>query len=35
MRDLEGTILLGWSQMATLFPDGRIRAKRISACPNR
>ena len=29
MHDLEGTILLDWSQMRTLFPDGRIRAERL------
>jgi hypothetical protein len=29
MRDLEGTSLLDWSQMATLFPDGSIRAERF------
>ena len=29
MRDLEGTTLLDWSQMQTLFPDGRIRAERF------
>jgi hypothetical protein len=33
MRDLEGTTLLDWSQMTTLFPDGRIRAERIFGLP--
>lgn len=33
MRDLEGTVLLDWSQMKTLFPDGRIRAERFFGLP--
>lgn len=33
MRDLEGATLLDWSQMTTLFPDGRIRAERIAGLP--
>lgn len=33
MRDLEGTVLLDWSQMTTLFPDARLRAERIALLP--
>ncbi len=33
MRDLEGTVLLDWSMMATLFPDGRQRAERFALLP--
>lgn len=33
MRDLEGTVLLDWSMMATLFPDSRLRAERFALLP--
>lgn len=33
MRDLEGTMLLDWSQMKTLFPDARLRAERVALLP--
>lgn len=29
MHDLEGTVLLDWSMMATLFPDAKLRAERF------
>lgn len=33
MRDLEATVLLDWSMMATLFPDSRLRAERFALLP--
>lgn len=33
MRDLEGTVLLDWSMMETLFPDSHLRAERIALLP--
>lgn len=33
MGDLERTVLLDWSMMATLFPDGRLRAERLALLP--
>lgn len=33
MSDLEGTILLDWSQMRTLFPDARLRPERLLGLP--
>lgn len=33
MRDLEGTVLLDWSMMETLFPDSRLRPERFLLLP--
>ena len=33
MHDLEGTVLLDWSQMRALFPDGRLRVERFFGLP--